>query len=110
MSSTDSDVEILDTDSESDFEVIETVNGSCPCCGYEGELRYVSKDSGVEAEPSRKRKRRRSRSPGSLQFMDELLVAIGPPRSQVTPAEQPKPASVEQSKPIIKEETPSFTQ
>ncbi|KAG9080352.1 hypothetical protein FRC06_006754 [Ceratobasidium sp. 370] len=51
------------SDTDSDVELIETVTGSCPCCGYHGELRYVDQDAATEDEPVRTRKRRRAASP-----------------------------------------------
>ncbi|QRV85706.1 hypothetical protein RhiJN_13724 [Ceratobasidium sp. AG-Ba] len=100
---------ILDNDSENetDSEVVETVNGSCPCCGYKGELTYVDGD-GVGAGPSRKRKRRRSRSPASQQFMRELTMAIELPRTQPPPANPPAPTN--RPNPVIKTEPASYIQ
>ncbi|KAG9088320.1 hypothetical protein FS749_002252 [Ceratobasidium sp. UAMH 11750] len=51
------------SDTDSDVEIIETVTGSCPCCGYHGELSYVDQDTTPEPEPTRGRKRRRTASP-----------------------------------------------
>ncbi|KAG8769065.1 hypothetical protein FRC12_005187 [Ceratobasidium sp. 428] len=49
------------SDTDSDVEIIETVTGTCPCCGFHGELEYVDQD--IKPEPTQSRKRRRSSSP-----------------------------------------------
>ncbi|KAG9127403.1 hypothetical protein FRC07_014213 [Ceratobasidium sp. 392] len=48
---------------DSDAEIIETATGTCPCCGYYGELEEVDQDTYTEPEPALSRKRRRSASP-----------------------------------------------
>ncbi|KAG8700147.1 hypothetical protein FRC09_006147 [Ceratobasidium sp. 395] len=96
-SDTDSDVEILDTDSE--VEIIETVTGSCPCCGFHGELEYVDKNNDAVTQSPRKRKRRRSQSPGSQQFLKDLLAAMERPKiePETEPVKQLKPAKPAES-------------
>ncbi|KAG8791085.1 hypothetical protein FRC12_010214 [Ceratobasidium sp. 428] len=100
-SDTDSDVEILDTDSE--VEIIETVTGSCPCCGFHGELEYVNQGNNADTRSPRKLKRRRSRSPGSQQFLKDLLAAIERPKteSETEPVKQLKPIKPAESQSFI---------